>query len=157
MSVYRGVLSQNRNVLFDQICYLPNRAVACTYLYFWYVPLSRICHTKLQTFSFSWIGANFAQRRNFWWLHNHKIRKYAIPNEKMRSRFWRNKIRQTTTCNVASTYSVILNTHHEIFTYDTFIFHTTMSDMVKHRAALWSFLKLTALVFYNVWHSPWIN
>ena len=30
----------------------------------------------------------------------------------------------------------------------------TMSDMVKYRAALWSFLKLTALVFYHVWHSP---
>ena len=26
----------------------------------------------------------------------------------------------------------------------------TMSDMVKYRAALWSFLKLTALVFYHV-------
>ena len=26
--------------------------------------------------------------------------------------------------------------------------------MVKYRAALWSFLKLTALVFYHVWHSP---
>ena len=27
--------------------------------------------------------------------------------------------------------------------------------MVKYRAALWSLLKLTALVFYHVWHSPW--
>ena len=26
----------------------------------------------------------------------------------------------------------------------------TMSDMVKYKAALWSFLKLTALVFYNL-------
>ena len=26
----------------------------------------------------------------------------------------------------------------------------TMSDMVKYRAALWSYLKLTALVFYHV-------
>ena len=32
---------------------------------------------------------------------------------------------------------------------------STMSEMVKYRAALWSFLKLTALVFYHVWHSPW--
>ena len=30
----------------------------------------------------------------------------------------------------------------------------TMSDMVKYRATLWSFLELTALVFYHVWHSP---
>ena len=29
-----------------------------------------------------------------------------------------------------------------------------MSDMVKYRATLWSFLELTALVFYHVWHSP---
>ena len=29
-----------------------------------------------------------------------------------------------------------------------------MSDMVKYRATLWSFLKLTALVYYHVWHSP---
>ena len=27
------------------------------------------------------------------------------------------------------------------------------SDMVKYRAAFWSFLKLAALVFYHVWHS----
>ena len=27
---------------------------------------------------------------------------------------------------------------------------------MKYRAALWSFLKLTALVFHHVWHSPWI-
>ena len=33
----------------------------------------------------------------------------------------------------------------------------TMSDTVKYRAALWSFLKFTALVFYHVWHSPWKN
>ena len=26
----------------------------------------------------------------------------------------------------------------------------TMSDIVKYRAAVWSFLKLTALVFYHV-------
>ena len=32
-----------------------------------------------------------------------------------------------------------------------------MSDMVKYRAAFWSFLKLTALVFYHVWHSPFFN
>ena len=32
-----------------------------------------------------------------------------------------------------------------------------MSDMVKYRAALSSFLKLTALVFYHVWHSPFEN
>ena len=30
----------------------------------------------------------------------------------------------------------------------------TISDMVKYRDALRSFLKLTALVFYHVWHSP---
>ena len=35
------------------------------------------------------------------------------------------------------------------------MFSWTMSDMVKYRAALWSFLKLTALVFFHVWHSPW--
>ena len=29
-----------------------------------------------------------------------------------------------------------------------------MSEMVKYRAALWSFLNLTALVFYRLWHSP---
>ena len=34
---------------------------------------------------------------------------------------------------------------------------TRISDMVKYRAALWSFLKLTALVFYHVWYSPSIN
>ena len=27
--------------------------------------------------------------------------------------------------------------------------------MVKYKAALRSFLKITALVFYHVWHSPW--
>ena len=32
----------------------------------------------------------------------------------------------------------------------------TMSGMVKYRSALWSFLKLTAPVFYHVWHTPWI-
>ena len=32
-----------------------------------------------------------------------------------------------------------------------------MSDMVKYRAALWSFLKLTAHVFYHVWHSPCVG
>ena len=30
----------------------------------------------------------------------------------------------------------------------------TMSEMVKYRAALWSFYKLTAHVFYHLWHSP---
>ena len=30
-----------------------------------------------------------------------------------------------------------------------------MWDMVKYRASLWSFLKLTALVFYNLLNSPW--
>ena len=36
-----------------------------------------------------------------------------------------------------------------------FLDHWTMSVMVKYRAALWSFLKFTALVFYHVWHSPY--
>ena len=27
-----------------------------------------------------------------------------------------------------------------------------MSDMVKYRTALWYFFKLTALLFYHVWH-----
>ena len=30
----------------------------------------------------------------------------------------------------------------------------TMSDVVKYKNPLWSFLKLTALVFHHVWYSP---
>ena len=30
----------------------------------------------------------------------------------------------------------------------------TMSNIVKYRVALWSFLKLKALVFYQAWHIP---
>ena len=29
-----------------------------------------------------------------------------------------------------------------------------MSDMVKYRAAIWSFFKAYLPVFYHVWHSP---
>ena len=47
------------------------------------------------------------------------------------------------------------NVHLFVYCFFLFDLHLFTWTMVKYRAALWSFLKLTALVFYHVWHSPW--